>query len=333
MSDELRAGLLGAGLIAGVHARAYRSVPGVRVVAVADPVGEKAQRLASEHGAAAVAGLDDLLALDLDVVDVCTPPDRHADAVVAALRAGVHVFCEKPLARAWADAQRIVAADRDSPGLLMVGHVSRFEPDHLAALDRVRAGELGAVRMVTHTATSSLPAWSEAGWLADPARSGGPIVDQGVHSFDFAGFVTGSPAVRVHCVASDTASGPSTYALATVRYADGALAHVETSWGHPAGRGFKLACEVVGTEGRLSWSYDDVMSGVLHPREGHPEWWDVLGERGFAAELCAFVEAVRAGGPSPVPAHEALESLRIALAALESARTGQTVDLTDWQPS
>jgi myo-inositol 2-dehydrogenase/D-chiro-inositol 1-dehydrogenase len=72
---------------------------------------------------------------------------------------------------------------------------------------------------------------------------------------------------------------------------------------------------------------------VLHPRAGDTEWWDVLGDRGFRLELRTFVEAVRAGGPSPVPAHEALESLRTALAALESARTGRTLDLTTWEVS
>ena len=76
-----------------------------------------------------------------------------------------------------------------------------------------------------------------------------------------------------------------------------------------------------------------MMGGVLHPREGDTEWWDVLGDRGFTLELSAFFDAVRTGGPSPVPADEATESLRTALAALESARTGRTIDLTTWEPS
>jgi predicted dehydrogenase len=325
MTHELRVGLLGAGLIAGVHAHAYRASPGVRLVAVADPVATKAERLADQFAAASAADLDALLALDVDIVDVCTPPDRHADAVVTALDAGRHVFCEKPLARTLADGRRVVAAADAAPGVLMVGHVSRFEPDHRTARELTAAGDIGQVRMVTHTTTSSMPGWSESGWLADPARSGGPILDQGVHSFDFARWVIGSPAVRVTCVAP--AAAP--YALSTVRYADGSIAHIEVSWAHPAERGFKLACEIVGTEGRLTWSYDHLMGGVLHSGTG-TEWFDVLGDRGFTAELQAFTDAVRAGGPSPVPAADALESLRTALGALESMRTGTTVDLTTW---
>lgn len=327
---ELTVGLLGAGMIAGVHAHAYRSCPDVRLVAVADPVPGKADRLAGQHGARAVADLDALLGLGVDVVDVCTPPHQHAEPTLAALAAGRHVLCEKPLSRTLEEARRMVAAAAAAPGLLMIGHVSRFEPDHRAAREVALSGEIGQVRQLTHTTTTSLPGWSEGGWLADPDRSGGPLLDQAVHSFDYARWVIDSPAVRVHCMAADSAAGPATYTLSTVRYANGSIAHIECSWAHPASRGFKLAAEVVGTEGRLSWSYDHLMGGVLHPHDGPTEWWDVLGDRGFTAELGAFLDAVRSGGPSPVPASEALESVRTALAALESARTGRTIDLTTW---
>jgi predicted dehydrogenase len=331
MTAELTVGLLGAGMIAGVHAHAYRGSPAVRLVAVADPAPGKAERLAVQHVARVASGLDELLSLGVDVVDVCTPPTAHADATVAALKAGRHVICEKPVTRTLQEARRVVAAAEAAPGLLMVGHVSRFEPDHRRAKELADSGEIGQVRLLTHTTTTSPPGWSEAGWLADPAISGGPLLDQAVHSFDFARWVIGSPAVRVHCMAADTSAGPATYALATARYANGAIAHVECSWAHPVTRGFKLAAEVVGTTGRLSWSYDHLMGGVLHPREGDPEWFDVLGDRGFTLELRAFFDAIRAGGPSPVPAREATESLRTALAALESARTGRTVDLTTYE--
>jgi predicted dehydrogenase len=333
VTSELTVGLLGAGLIAGVHAHAYRESPGVRLLAVADPVPGKAERIADAHGGRVVPDLDALLALDVDVVDVCTPPAHHASPVVAALAVGRHVICEKPLTRTLEDARRVVAAAEAASGLLMVGHVTRFEPDHRAAHDLVASGAIGEVRQLTHSATSDLPGWSEAGWLADQSLSGGPLLDQAVHSFDFARWVVGSPAVRVHCMAADSGAGPATYALSTVRYANGAIAHVECSWAHPSARGFKMSAEIVGTEGRLAWSNSDQMGGVLHPRDGATEWWDVLSDRGFTLELRTFFEAIRSGGPSPVPAAEALEALRTALGAVESVRTGRTVDLTTWEAS
>jgi myo-inositol 2-dehydrogenase/D-chiro-inositol 1-dehydrogenase len=333
LTRELTVGLVGAGLIAGVHARAYGRVPGVRLVAVLDPVTEKARRLGEAHETEVAPDLDALLALGVDIVDVCTPPKHHAAATIAALRAQRHVMCEKPLTRTLEDARRVVEVAEQSPGVLMVGHVSRFEPDHRAARDLAVAGEVGQVRLLAHSTTSALPQWSEGAWLADPVASGGPLLDQAVHSFDFARWVIGSPAVRVHCMAADTPAGPATYALSTVRYANGAIAHVECSWAHPASSGFRLAAEVVGTAGRIDWSYDHLMGGVLHRRDEPTEWWDVLGERGFTTELTAFLDAVRDGGPSPVPAREAMEALRTSLAALQSARTGETVDLTTWEAS
>jgi predicted dehydrogenase len=330
VTETLTVGLVGAGMIAGVHAHAYRGSPGVRLVGVVDPRADKARQLAEQHGAAAVLDLDALLGLGVDVVDVCTPPRHHAAAIIAALTAGRHVICEKPLTRTLDDAERVVAAAEAAPGLLMVGHVSRFEPDHRTARDLAAAGEIGDVRQLTHSTTSAPPHWSEGGWLANPGESGGPLLDQAVHSFDYARWVIGSPAVRLHCMAADSASGPATYAVTTVRYENGAIAHVECSWAHPVTSGFRLAAEIVGTAGRLSWAYDDLMSGVLHVRGGEPEWWDALSDRGFTTELRTFFDAVRVGGPSPVPAGEAFEALRTALAAVESARTGRTIDLTTW---
>jgi predicted dehydrogenase len=333
VGEELTVGLLGAGLIAGVHAHAYRASPRVRLVAVADPVPDKADRIADQYDAKVVPDLEAMLDLGVDVVDVCTPPTAHADATVTALEAGRHVICEKPIARTLADARRVATAADAALGLLTIGHVSRFEPDHRAARDLVVTGEIGEVRLLKHSTTSALPGWTEAGWLTDPATSGGPLVDQAVHSFDYAGWVVGGRAVRVHCMATDSGAGPATYALTTVRYGNDAIAHVECGWAHPPARGFKLTAEIVGTRGRLSWSYDHMMSGVLYPREGDPEWWDALGDRGFTLELRTFFDAMRSGGPAPVPAREAMESLRIALAAEESARTGRTIDLTTWEAS
>ncbi len=328
---ELTVGLLGAGMVAGVHAHAYRDSQGVRLVAVADPVPGKADRIAAEHGVEVMSGLDGLLELGVDIVDICTPPTEHADATIAALEAGRHVLCEKPITRTMDEARRVLAAEETAPGLLSIGHVARYGPDHRLAYDVAASGQIGQVRMLTHSTTTSLPGWSEAGWLADPVTSGGPLLDQGVHSFDYAQWVIGSPAVRVHCMAADSGAGPSTYAVATVRYENGAIAQVECSWAHPPSRGFKLRAEMVGTDGRLSWDYDQMMGGVLHAREGDAEWWDVLGDREFTRELTAFFDACRAGGPPPVPATEAAESLRTALGALESARTGRTIDLTTWE--
>jgi predicted dehydrogenase len=331
VGDTLRVGVVGAGLIAGCHVRAYTATPGVEVVAVADPHVSKAEQLAGGVGATVCSDLDEVLELDPDVISVCTPPRSHADLTVRALRAGRHVLCEKPVALSLADAQRIRRAADDSDRVVMIGHVSRFEPDHRAAQELVAGGHIGEVALMVHSMTTSLPGWSEGGWLARPEESGGPLLDLSAHSFDYLAWVIGSPAVRVHAVAADSPAGPSTYGVATVRYANGAMGQVEASWAHPVARGFKAVVEIVGTEGRVSWSYDSINGGAIYLADGGVTWLDPLGERGYAAEVAAFVDAVRAGGPSPVPVADGLAATRTALAALHSVRTGEPIDLTTWE--
>jgi predicted dehydrogenase len=331
MPEPLRVGIVGAGLIGGCHVRAFTAAAGSDVVAVADPRAAKADQLAATVGAKACADLEEVLALDVDVVSVCTPPNSHAALAVRALEAGRHLLCEKPLAATLRDARLIVEAAEASDRVAMVGHVSRFEPEHRAAQELVEGGYVGDVAMMVHSMTTSFPAWSEGGWLARPEESGGPLLDLAVHSFDYLAWVIGSPAVRVHAVAADSPAGPSTYAVATVRHASGALGQVEVSWAHPVARGFKVVVEVTGREGRISWDYDAINGGAIYSADGDVTWLDPLGERGYAREIAAFVDAVGSGGPSPVPVRQAYDATRTALAALHSVRTGAPVDLTTWE--
>lgn len=330
-SDELRVGVVGAGMIAGCHVRAFTATPGVRVVAVADPRADKAALLAGTVQASACADLEEVLALDVDIVTVCTPPATHADLAVRAIEAGRHVLCEKPLAGSLAGCRRILEAARATDAVVMVGHVSRFERDHRAAKDLVDSGHVGEVAMMAHSMTSSVPGWSEAGWLTDPALSGGPLLDLSVHSFDYLAWLCGSEAVRVNAVAADTPAGPATYTMATVRYASGAMGQVEGSWAHPESRGFRIDVEVTGTEGRISWDSAGLLGGAIRTSDGRTTWLDPLGESGFGREVAALARAVREGGPSPVPVEAGFAAARTALAAHESLRTGQPVDLTTWE--
>ena len=323
----MRVGLVGAGYIAGSHAAAYAADPRVDLAYVTDPVADKAAGLAERYGARPVADLETLLGSDVDALSVCTPSPRHAEVVVAALEAGKHVLCEKPVARTMSDARRIVEAGRRATGVLMIGHVSRFEPDHRAARDAVLDGRIGEPRMMSQSIVGELPGWSEQDWLTDPVQSGGPLVDLAVHSFDYLTWVCGARPERVHAVGSTRPDGLVDYALVTVRYDNGALAVVETSWAHPAGHGLEVATELAGTAGRLTWDYAGTAVGSLKLAGAAPQAVSQLGNRGFVAEIAAFLDAVEAGGPSPVPAEQAMLALEVALAAEESLRTRRVVDL------
>ena len=327
MVSELRVGIAGAGFIARAHARAYAATPRVRIVGVGDPVAAKAEQLAGETGSAAFGSLDQLLSAGVDAISICTPTPTHCELVLSALDAGVSVLCEKPIAYDLADADRMIVAAARTQGMLMVGHVSRFEPEHARAHQIVAAGKLGDVHMSSQTITAAAPGWSEGGWLHDHAQSGGPIMDLAIHSFDYLAWIHGSVPVRVTALAADTDAGMSTYALVTLRMANGSIATVETSWAHPVAHGFRLVTEIAGSDGRLDWTYDGVMLGSMIDRDARTTLFDPLGERGFRSEVAAFVNAIRQNLEPPVTATEARTALATAVAARESLRTGRPVTI------
>jgi len=325
--SDLRVGIAGAGFIARAHAEAYAATPGVRIVGIGDPVPAKAEELAGRTGAAPFGSLDQLLSAGVDAVSICTPTPTHCELVLAALDAGVSVLCEKPIAYSLADADRMIDAAATAQGLLMVGHVSRFEPEHARARQMVAAGSLGELHMSSQTITAAAPGWSEGGWLHDHSQSGGPIVDLAIHSFDYLTWIHCSEPIRVTALAADTDAGVSTYALVTLRMANGAVATVETSWAHPVAHGFRLVTEIAGSDGRLGWTYDGVMLGSMVDCNAKTTRFDPLGERGFRSEIAAFVNAIRNGLEPPVTALEARSALATAVAARESVRTGRPVTI------
>jgi predicted dehydrogenase len=268
-----------------------------------------------------------LLACDIDAVSICTPTPTHAELAIRALQAGRHVLCEKPIARTLAQAQAMVAAAEQSGATLMIGHVSRFEADHRAARDVLQRGDLGHLRMGFQSIAGPTPNWSSNGWLADATQSGGPVVDLAIHSFDYLLWLFASPVERVTAVGvHQTLSLPS-YALVTLRFANGGLGLVETSWVHPRAHGLMVRTELTGTLGRLAWDYEQISGMQVIREETGRRIMPLLGEDSFVAEIAAFVACIADGTEPPIPAREAIRALQVALAAEESLAHGRTVTL------
>ena len=325
----LRAGIVGAGFIAQVHAAAYTAHGGVELVVIADPLGHKAQALADRYGARAVAQVDELLASDVDVVSVCTPTPTHADVSIAAMRAGKHVLCEKPMARSLAQGEAMIAAARDTGTKLMVGHVTRYEPDHVRAKAIIDEGNIGTLRMAFQSITGPFPEWSSGGWFADAAQSGGPVVDLAIHSFDSLAWFFGRPVTRVMAVGTKSKIDLYSYALVTLNFDGGGLGLVEVSWSHPRAQDLTVRTELMGTHGRINWDYADIASMFTVGNDTPRRQFVMLGEHSFADEVAAFVDCVERDVPPPIAGEHALETLRIALAAHESLETGRAVALAE----
>lgn len=183
--------------------------------------------------------------------------------------------------------------------------------------------------MMSQSITGEMPTWSQNGWLHDHEQSGGPLVDLAIHSFDYLTWVCGALPERVHAIGSRGADGQIDYALATVRYDTGALAVVETSWAHPSGHGLGLTTELAGSHGRLQWDYAGVSVGRVQRAGEAARDLSQLGNRGFHAQIAAFLAAIADGTPSPVPAEDGLLALQVSLAAVESLRAGRAVRLAE----
>lgn len=325
-----RVALIGAGAIGCVHARHWNRLPGAEIVGALDPR-EEAARAAGP----AFSDWNTLLsAAKPDIVDVCTPTPLHREYVEKAAAAGKAIFVEKPMARTLADCDAMIAAVERAGVPAMSGHVLRFFPEYAAAKKLVDAGAVGTPATVRTARMGGFPAWSVPNWYADPAQSGGTVLDLILHDFDWLRWTFG-PVSRVYAkglYGRTELAGHLDYALVTLRFASGAVGHVTGSWAHPGG--FRTTLEIAGDGGLIE--HDSLRSAPLTASlrasgsggsAAVPESPMAPEEDPYYLELAAFVSALEHGEPPPVTLYDAREATRIALAALESIETGKAVQL------
>ncbi|MFD8567289.1 Gfo/Idh/MocA family protein [Streptomyces sp. NPDC059639] len=226
-------GLVGCGGFAEFVLDAAAGLPGLRLAAVADPSAERAARLGARHGVPALASLDELLELgDVEAVLIATPPATHAEMAVTALRAGRHVFCEKPLATTAEDAAAVAAEARRTGRVLVVDHVLRYNPLLRAVRRLTERGLLGPARRFLFENDASDEDLGPDHWFWDRAHSGGIFVEHGVHFFDAARALLGSDPVSVRATAVRRPDGPVDMVSADVVHPDGVLASHLHSFTH-----------------------------------------------------------------------------------------------------
>jgi predicted dehydrogenase len=321
-NSRLRVGMVGAGGIANVHLPAWLHLGAeVGVYSL-----HSAPELVARHSAGHVVGsLDELLAA-VDVVDVCTPTYTHPEIVFAAAAAGRNVLCEKPLALDPATAEAMVESCAAAGVQLYPGHVVRYFPEYVALQAAVAGGAIGIPAVLRFDRCGARP---RRAWFADPALSGGIIMDQMIHDLDFARWLGGeveSVHARLHDSAPETATGVVS-AHVVARHRGGAISTVTGTWARPGTR-FRYGFHAAGTDGMLS--YDSAAEASLRTDTGAPPGDggerllpDVaLVESPFIAEIREFATAFT-GGPAPrVSAADGVAAVRIAAAANASLASG-----------
>jgi len=187
-------GILGTGRISGVHVEALQGIDGAEVVAACSTTRERVESFASRYRIphAFTDSSQLLVQPGLDAVVIATPNDTHAPLSIAALEAGKHVLCEKPMALNFAQARKMAAVSENTGRLLMIGMCRRFGEKVLALRRFVEQGDLGHVYYARAGYTRR---WGNpGGWFSVSERSGGgPVIDLGVHVIDLVRYLLGGP--------------------------------------------------------------------------------------------------------------------------------------------
>jgi UDP-N-acetylglucosamine 3-dehydrogenase len=323
----MKIGVVGAGFIGAIHLSTYANMPEAEVVGVADARPEVAAAGAATVGARTYSSYEDLIASEeVDMLDICLPTAYHRDLALKAAREGKHVIVEKPLARNLEDAEAIIEGFSGDGGRLFVGHIVRFFPEYAKIKAMIDAGELGTIGVArTSRRSPFLLGWND--WYADWRISGGVMVDLIIHDFDFLRWALG----EVERVYAKGVLGREynrlDYALVTLRFACGAIAHVEGQWGYPGP--FNYSIEVAGSRALVTVDSTEPPSlQLLGGDLGSGESPDVVtGKSPFQTELEHFIHCAETGEESVVEPKDAYEALRIGIATTESAMTGRPVTL------
>jgi myo-inositol 2-dehydrogenase / D-chiro-inositol 1-dehydrogenase len=323
--------VLGAGMMGAFHAESLaHRVPGARLVGIADPVPGVAERLADRLGAARwTLDFNDLLTdRAVQAVVVAIPAEFHADAVVAAAAAGKAVFCEKPIANTLADADRAIQACRQAGVLFQIGFQRRFDASFRRAREIVDRGEIGRVQLLRSlTRDPSLD-------RPERVTPNAIFLETLIHDFDVLRFLAGgAEPVEVFAMADALvlpdwkSRGLLDTAVVTLRYDSGAFATADANF--QAVYGYDVRAEVFGSAGMASVGESSPLRVVHHTSAGsttsRPRWFTDLFGAAYSQELVHFVTCVARGETPDVTGEDGRAALRMALAAIRSAQTGQPV--------
>lgn len=322
MPARVGLGIVGVGRMGSDHARIIaRDVPEARLVAVAGLDTAAAQRLADELGVARVYGSATELAADPEVqgVLIAASTYSHLELVRAVAAEGRDILCEKPLALSLEDTDAAIAAADEAGVRLQVGFMRRWDPSYGEAHDRLAAGVCGPPFMFK---SLQFDGGAPPQAYADPAVSGGIMVDMGVHEFDLARWLMADEVVEVHAWGSSLAHprlaevGDVDSAAIALRFAGGAIGTVELGRSSPIG-------DEVRTE---VWGSADTVYVVERPPVGRPN--ERIFQHAYAEQARGFVLALRDDRPIEVGGAEARAAFLIALAADRSRLAGRPMAVT-----
>jgi len=329
--DKVKYAVIGLGWFGEKHCEAIADLPNAELYALCTRTPARLTELAGRFGIKhTYTDYNELLAnKDVDAVSITTMWDQHTAPTLAALRAGKHVFLEKPMASTVEDCKTIVNAAHEAAGHFMVGHICRFNPRYAAAKAAIDEGRIG--KIVSLYSRRNLPRWV----VADLLNKIGPIIGDGVHDTDLMLWYTGAKVSSAYAQSLNVTGKKYPDLCSTMyRFDSGAIGVVETVWYLPNKTAFQIdeRMEIVGTEGSISIHDTHPNYSITDIDGWHSAdttyWPSLHGVRAGALreELFYFVQGIlRSQPPTVITPEESMAAVEACLAAEQSAATGQIV--------
>ncbi len=341
---KINVGVLGAGGIAWYHMKGFQKLDNVELVAVCDVDAGRVQKLGDEFNIKRrFTDYQQMLRLtDLDAVSICTPNWYHSGMSIAALDAGIHVLCEKPMAMNAREAEQMVEAQRRSGKTLMIAHHFRFRDDVRVLKQAIDASDLGNIYHI-RTAwlrRNGIPGFGS--WFTTKSLAGGGVlIDIGVHALDLCMHLLDFPDVR-SLVASvggyfgDRKEGMGgwgtpvpggkcdvdNYAAALIKFGQGTTLYLELTWASHI-KEDKVEFVVMGTEGGATLKPLEIFS----TKYGYPadSILEVKDNEAYADEIAHFIDCITSG-KEPIPKGEhGVKVMRLIDAIYQSASEGKEI--------
>ncbi|WP_394171760.1 Gfo/Idh/MocA family protein [Guptibacillus hwajinpoensis] len=339
---KLQVGVIGCGSIAQHrHLPEYAANKQIEVAAVCDIVKTRADEIAALYGAVSYESVEELLQnKEIDAVSVCTPNYLHAPISIAALKAGKHVLCEKPMATSREDAEQMIEAARESGKKLMIAHNQRFVPSHAKAREILASGEVGKVYSFRTAFGHPGPeAWSVDGkdsWFFEKEKAFiGAMGDLGVHKTDLIRYVLGEEIVEVGSFVETSAKEFATVddnAVCILKSESGIIGTLAASWAYTAKEDNSTI--IYAEKAILRLEDDPVNSLVVQYQTGEIVKYELggiqsndEGGQSNSQVIDRFVDSIASDKESPVSGLEGMNSLQVVLAALESNETKKMISL------
>lgn len=337
----LKIGIIGFGFMGRMHYRHWSQLPDAKVVAICDT--SLTARDPGQDNLGNIAGADTMPDLEnvefyqdldamlaeqtLDAVSVAIPTYLHETVTCRCLSAGLHVLCEKPMALTVPQAQRMISAAEKAERLLQIGHCIRFWPEYAYLKDIISAGRYGCLLAASFHRISPVPDWSNDSWLADSHRSGGLALDLHIHDSDFIQYAFGMPgSVTTH--AATNGSGEPIHLITHYAFDHHQLITAEAGWSVKKSFGFFMGFELMFEQATVTYDCRRTPTLYVYPDNRECFTPALPAGDGYARQIAHFVRAIRGQDvPDIISSHDALQSLRIVAAEIESLRKNTPVNL------